>query len=168
MEAVDRVRKHNTLPSFRLRFTVINPDTLQSGPVFLDIDLASLWVLTQTIQDIGDLDRATEFAGFIATVLNIGQPPRPLPYQLVQRQYLQEIIRTIAGIQVEQSADMEERLIAFTYHFLRHGMSRDLAARFAAERLGEAISSEAWRKRVDRWVDSRGLDKVEQRKRQRK
>ncbi len=59
--------------------------------------------------------------------------------------------------------DDEEAVLDITYRALRDGIyNRGDAAIFASQMLGRNLSSEAWRKRVDRWADNKKLDPVEQ------
>ncbi len=60
----------------------------------------------------------------------------------------------------------EDPVLSITYHLLRsRQITYTQAAAIASELLGQAIKPEAWRKRVDRWRNDRGLPKVGQRKR---
>jgi hypothetical protein len=61
----------------------------------------------------------------------------------------------------------EEMALHYTYTLLRHrDISREEAAEIASKILGTTISTNTWRMRVDRWIDSKGLPKVGIRKRQ--
>lgn len=60
----------------------------------------------------------------------------------------------------------EDMMLLRTYELLKaKRMTRDGAAMVAGAVLGRPVSSEAWRKAVDRWAEKKGLPKVEQRKR---
>lgn len=54
-----------------------------------------------------------------------------------------------------------DAVLSACYHMLRDRVvSRNGAAEFASEQLGEDIKPEAWRKRVDRWASARRLPPV--------
>ena len=63
--------------------------------------------------------------------------------------------------------DKEDDATELTYGLLYDKqVSRDEAADLASALLGRTISSEAWRKHIDRWAAAKGLPKVGHRKRQ--
>jgi hypothetical protein len=60
---------------------------------------------------------------------------------------------------------LEERVLDFTYQWMRtKAMTREMAAFFASSQLGY-ISTDAWRKKVDRWAKSNGYPALGQTKR---
>ena len=62
----------------------------------------------------------------------------------------------------------EDQLLSLCYWLLKNKtFSREQAARFASARLPKPVDKDAWRKRVDRWAEAKGLPKVEQRKQKR-
>ncbi len=83
--------------------------------------------------------------------------------------YSQQIGQIIYDLEVtakEHFKDDEDLLLRATYTMLKNGfMSRSEAVDFANQMLGKNFTTDAWRKRVDRWAEHEGLPKVEQYKR---
>ncbi len=76
-----------------------------------------------------------------------------------------QIMESMADAGVDEEETNEDRVLAFTYSLLRTKlMTHAQAAAWASRQLGQDITANAWRKRVDRWAKSNNLVAVEQRK----
>ena len=63
---------------------------------------------------------------------------------------------------VDQWTDNDEMLLKESYTALRSGRwTRARAAEIARNVLGKPITTDGWRKRVDRWAKDRGLPKID-------
>jgi len=117
-----------------------------------------LWDLFNIAQQWGS-DRAYEVLR-LGAVLAKGQLSEHDEHEL--RNALSYMLTQGAEPFFSDKKNLEEFAIATAYILLRQNkITRDLAAFQAQSLLGREISTDTWRKRVDRWAERRGLPRVE-------
>jgi hypothetical protein len=132
------------------------------------IPLYVAWDIMEVVHTVG-VELALRFASFAITVARLSPTEEPAPTQEEMAKlggalsFLAEMLEPRPD--GPRSDKLEERLLAFTYQFLRHTtMDRKMAAEFAAVKLkkGQVDDAwhEAWRKRVNRWAKSRNLPPI--------
>lgn len=130
----------------------------------LRIPLDTAWTIVEAIQTLGP-EQARTFAEVMLVITRLGplnKNPMPSP---------QEKLRLFQGITLISTMfnrrwdDLEDRVIDFTYQWMLHRrMTRQMAAKFASSKLGH-VSTDAWRKKVDRWARVHGYPPLGQTKR---
>jgi hypothetical protein len=133
----------------------------------ISIPLYIAWEIMEVVHTAG-IERAVRFASFALTVARAGHTEAPTPTE-EEMFKLGGTISFLARMFEPYSDKIEERVLAFTYQFLRHtDMDRKMAAEFAATKLKKGPADdawiEAWRKRVDRWALSHNLPQVGKRR----
>jgi hypothetical protein len=130
------------------------------------LDLFSLWELTRIVQDLGPT-RAMAFAQFAVTIAHLHPNVENPSASTEEGIKIASAVHWLSGlfIRKREPRDLEDQVIDFTYHLMREKvMSREAAATFASLKLG-ATSTDAYRKKVDRWVVSNDLPPLGQTKR---
>ncbi|MDP9309441.1 MAG: hypothetical protein M3R24_00845 [Chloroflexota bacterium] len=125
---------------------------------FLNPDPFTFWTLCDTIIRRGE-DGAAALMLLGIEAVKVG---KPTPED--ERAVRAVVERAVFSIK-EQWPNVEEFALFHTYVMLTLGdFSRDDAARTASDILRKTVTSEAWRKRLDRWVEEKGHQKVDLRK----
>ena len=153
--------------------------TDDGGLFFISLDLDLAWSAMEVIQQAG-MEHALKFAAFVTAVNQATWNPRApetpeehaaqAAFVRASRQNLAVVIQSVFDGTPHYDA-IEDRVLAFTHQLLVHKLiSWDAAARFAAAKLGQPITSTAWRLRLTRWAERKGkarvaLDKGRPRKR---
>jgi len=162
-----------TLPSgddtqLWLRFQLNYTEQTESGTKryaeHFRLHLFSAWEIADAVQKMGG-HQALEFARFAVTIARLTptiEQPMPSPEE---EQRLTQAINGLMLMFTRQWDTLEDRVIDFTYQWMRRkAMTREMAAFFASKQLG-FITTDAWRKKVDRWAKSNGYPALGQTKR---
>jgi hypothetical protein len=137
----------------------------------LPIPTYNLWVLYQALDRAGtDGSLAlAKTAGIVASLIrrqNLPDPDHALnSVWLGLADLLNVETDALAEEEEEEPAD-EDQVLNFCYVLLKHRrITREESSRIATALLKQHLDTDAWRKRVDRWVQSRGLEKIKHTKR---
>jgi hypothetical protein len=150
-----------------LRFIFRFTEETDKGPcqreVYLPMSVFTAWEIAEAVQKLGE-EQALTFARLAVTITKItpDEPPHLTPDETAR---LQAAIDRLTGLFSQQWETLEDRVIDFTYQWmLRKAMSREVAALFASTKLGPQ-PTDAYRKKVDRWVKAHGMAALGQTKR---
>jgi hypothetical protein len=131
----------------------------------IELPLDDCWTIYEVMQIIG-FERSYHFARTVNTLAYIGDREE---YKLLGDEPLLQIWKSFDdrfGVSTHPWEEHLDRVVHFTYVLLREKrINREQAAKIASLLLEKPPSTEAWRKRVDRWVTEHNLPKVRQRKR---
>ncbi len=136
---------------------IIDPQTGEPKRIALPLSIAASLLHVAGIQSIDTVKDLAWFGAALATGFVPDEQAR-LIFQTID-----EVRRALEA----QWRDHDEMLLEGTYQLLRtREISRDRAAELASIVLGRTITTDTFRKRVDRYAESKGLRKVEIYKRQ--
>lgn len=125
-----------------------------SEPYTLRPNIATLRILAEVAEKWGN-GQALDLLLFGASIVK-----RDLSERDAGR--IQMVLKSVLLSVIGESEDLEEFVLWRTYTWLRDKqITRKQAAQFAADVLGKEISTDTWRKRVDRWAEARHLPKIE-------
>ncbi len=128
-------------------------DPENGEPFTTEVSPELLWILYAIIDRWGK-DRACD-------VLTAGALLVKHELSDYDQRRLRAMIMEIEAIRVLWR-DQEEMVLFHTFRLLyEKKMSRRDAAEYASSILGRKISTDAWRKRVDRWAETREFPKVD-------
>ncbi len=121
-----------------------------------------LWSVSETIHEIG-LDRVYLLIAF-ADKLREHLQITNIPDQSQAFTGAMTAIANMLDLPPTSKDTPKDRALALTYHLLRsRSISHARAAEIASQLLGAEFSTEAWRRRVERWARKHNLPKVEKR-----
>jgi hypothetical protein len=154
-------KEKNPDPGFRsplppiVLFSMVEWD---AGELSLPLDTA--WSIYE-VMNISGFERSYHFARSVNTFAYIGERDK---YKLINDEVLLQMWESFADrfdVRTHPWEEHLDRVVHFTYVLLREKqINRSQAAEIASLLLEKPISTEAWRKRVDRWVEKHQLPKV--------
>jgi hypothetical protein len=135
-----------------LRIGVINPRTGQ--PDIIELQIAVAASLYRTFQNEG-LEAVADLV-YLVIALREGKVSKE------EQDRLLVPIRDILEALTTSFQNNEDMLLSASYSLLHDKrITREEAALMASRGLGKKTTTDAWRKRVDRWAEKEGLPKVE-------
>lgn len=127
-------------------------DPMRFAPYKLKIDLRVFAHLRQLLKTTAGRDLAIQF---IFTSLDIVQVSS-------KDETYDRVSATLDAVERFRFQDTDDFLLSRSYHLLRDKkLGRAAVATVASSMLNTPISTDSWRKRVDRWAEKEGLPKVE-------
>lgn len=142
-----------------------DPETGDDFPHLLSLPVFWGWYTVIVSQGI---DQALEMAAFAGALVRHDLVDKRdggtfvkggLPQE--ERAYLRRMLECLKDMG-DRNKDKETHALQISYEVLgRKDWTRKQAARFASNVLGREISTDTWRKRVDRWAQRQGKPKVE-------
>jgi hypothetical protein len=163
VEAVDRDKERDAivhqLSPWAWAIDIHNQKTGENDRIFVNaVDAFNLYDLARHIGN----DQAYQVfrLGAIAT-------KRPWPEQDEQELYqaFETILRETES-RIKDLPDSEDNVLWYSYEMLdQKKLTRERAAKIASGMLGKTFTTEAWRKRVDRWAEAQGHPPLGQTKR---
>jgi hypothetical protein len=147
--------------------TIDLEESVFDEPISFSIELGLLWVMYESTYLLQGTARVLILATIGATISRVLE--RSQADHRVHTAVMYSILRQIimAFPTLDEDASPEECVLAFTYTLLKQKkITHTEAAAFASSVLNTSFEPDAWRMRLTRWIEKRGLEKIGQRRRQ--